>query len=90
MRAVVADLTHPPAGHADLHGVPIPAAAALLWLFVVGAWLAHAEPPAAPAMDQVAASVWAAQQSDLCAVALRQAERRYHLPPALLVSIVHG
>jgi Transglycosylase SLT domain len=87
---VVADLTRPPAGESGLHGVPIAAAAALLWLLVVGAGLAHAELPAAPATDQVAASVWAAQQSDLCAVALRQAEQRYHLPPALLVSIARA
>ena len=73
-----------------MHGAPIAAAAALLWLFVVGAGLAHAEPPSAPATDQVAASVWAAQQSGLCAVALRQAERRYHLPSALLVSIARA
>src|ERR1700678_3702548 len=36
------------------------------------------------------ASGWAAQQSDLCAVALRQAERRYHLPPGLLLSIARA
>jgi hypothetical protein len=40
-----------------------------------------------PANDQVAAPVWAVQQSGLCAVALQEAERRYHLPPALLASI---
>jgi hypothetical protein len=87
---VVADLTRPPGGESELHGIPIAAAAALLWLLVVGAGLAHAEPPAAPATDQVAASVWAAQQSDLCAVALQQAEQRYHLPPALLLSIARA
>src|SRR5271156_1242836 len=90
MRAVVTDLTRPPAGQADVHGVPIAAAAILLWLLVVGAGLAHAKTPAAPAMDHVAASVWVTQQSDLCAVALRQAEQRYHLPSALLVSIARA
>jgi hypothetical protein len=73
-----------------LRGAPIAAAAVLLWLFVVRAGLAYAESPSAPATDRVVASVWAAQQSDLCAVALRQAERRYHLPPALLVSIARA
>jgi hypothetical protein len=64
--------------------------AALVCLLIVGAGHADAEPPSAPATDQVAASVWAAQQSDLCAVALRQAERRYHLPPELLISIARA
>jgi hypothetical protein len=63
---------------------------AVLWLFVVGVGTVHAEPPSAPAMDTVAASAWAAQQSDLCTVALGQAERRYHLPPALLLSIARA
>jgi hypothetical protein len=57
---------------------------------VVVARLAYAEPPSAPATNRVAASVWAAQQSDLCMVALREAEQRYHLPPALLVSIARA
>jgi len=78
------------AGHAEPHGAPTAAAAALVCLLVVSAGLAHAEPPDAPATDQVAASVWAAQQSDRCAVALLHAERRYHLPPALLVSIARA
>ena len=86
----VTDLVRPPAGRAGSHGAVITAAAALVWLLVVGAGLADAEPPAAPATDQVTASVWAAQQSDLCVVALRQAEQRYHLPPALLVSIARA
>jgi hypothetical protein len=68
----------------------IAAAAALLWQLAVGAVLAHAKPPSAPATGQVAASVWAAEQSDLCAAALRVADRRYHLPPALLVSIARA
>jgi hypothetical protein len=90
MRAAVAGRIRPPAGRAGWHGTLITAAAALLWQLVVGAGLAHAEPPSAPATDQVVASVWAAEQSDLCAVALRQAEQRYHLPPALLVSIARA
>jgi hypothetical protein len=61
-----------------------------MWLLVVCSGLVHAEQPSESATDEVAASVWAAQQSDLCAVALRQAERRYHLPPALLVSIARA
>jgi hypothetical protein len=86
----VANLIRRTAGHADPHGATIAAAATLLWLLVVCSGLLHAEQPSASATDQVAASVWDAQQSDLCAVALRQAERRYHLPPALLVSIARA
>jgi hypothetical protein len=37
--------------------------------------------------DEVQAALWDAQQSELCAAALREAEQRYHLPPALLSSI---
>lgn len=84
------NLTRPIAGHAVPHRTPIAAAAVLLLLLVVGASISHAEPLSAPATDEVAASVWAAQQSDLCAVALRQAERRYHLPPGLLLSIARA
>ena len=83
-------LTRPPAGHAVPHGAPIATAAALLWLLVAAAEVGHAGPPSPPATDEVAASIWAAQQSDLCAVALRQAERRYHLPPGLLLSIARA
>jgi hypothetical protein len=90
MRAGVANLSGPPAGRAGWYGALIAAAAGLLWQLGVGAGLAQADPPSAPPTDQVAASVWAAEQSDLCAVALRQAERRYHLPPALLVSIARA
>ena len=90
MRAAVADLTRPPARRTGSHGPRVAAAAALLWQLAVGAVLAHAEPPPAPARDQVAASVWAAEQSDLCAAALREAERRYHLPPTLLDSIARA
>ena len=81
------DLIRSPAGRAGLDCAVITATAVLVWLLVVGAGHADAEPPSAPAADEVAASVWAAQQSDLCAVALRQAEWHDHLPPELLVSI---
>ena len=37
--------------------------------------------------DETQAALWDAQQSELCAAALREAEQRYHLPPALLSSI---
>ena len=85
------DLIRFPAGRAaGSHGPVITAVAALVCLLVVGAGHADAEPPSRPETDQVAASVWAAQQSDLCVVALRQAERRYHLPPGLLISIARA
>ena len=59
----------------------------MLWLVGLGDGSADAATPSAAATDQVAASVWAAQQSELCAVALQRAEQRYHLPPALLMTI---
>jgi hypothetical protein len=37
--------------------------------------------------QEVPTALWDAQQSELCAAALRDAEQRYHLPPALLASI---
>jgi hypothetical protein len=60
-------------------------AVALLWLSGVHAEAARADPT--PATDQLAASDWDVQQSDLCSAALRQAEQRYHLPANLLESI---
>ena len=79
-----------PARPAGKHGATLAAAAALLWLLVVCSGPVHAARPSTSATDQAAASVWAAQQSELCAVALRQAEQRYHLPPALLASIARA
>lgn len=79
-----------PARPAGTHGATLAAAAALLWLLVVCSGPVHAAQPSTSATDQAAASVWATQQSDLCAMALRQAEQRYHLPPALLVSIARA
>jgi hypothetical protein len=90
MREAVADVIRPAAGHAGPHGATIAAAAVLLWLAVIWPGQVRAAPPSASTSDQVAASGWAAQQSELCAVALRQAEQRYHLPPALLVSIARA
>jgi hypothetical protein len=37
--------------------------------------------------EETPTAQWDAQQSELCAAALREAEQRYHLPPALLSSI---
>jgi hypothetical protein len=47
----------------------------------------RADPSDGPATEPLAATVWAVQQSELCALALRQAEQRYHLPPGLLQAI---
>jgi hypothetical protein len=58
-----------------------------MWLLHIVAGPASAEPAPMPGADEVAAPVWAAQQSELCTVALRQAEHRHHLPPALLETI---
>ena len=89
--SAVTDLIRFPAGRAaGSHGPVITAVAALVCLLVVGAGHVYAEPPSGPAPDQVAASVWVGQQSDLCVVALRQVERRYHLPPELLISIARA
>ena len=64
-----------------------PHAVALFCLLSASIGSARAESPPAPAIEQVAASIWVAEQSELCAVALRQAEQSYHLPPGLLGSI---
>jgi hypothetical protein len=45
----------------------------------IGVGVCHAQ--------EVPTALWDAQQSELCAAALRDAEQRYHLPPALLASI---
>jgi hypothetical protein len=50
----------------------------LLSLAHVGGRIARAEVPA---------SAWAAEQSSLCATAVRQAEERFHLPNGLLLSV---
>ncbi len=90
----VTDPPHPAAQQAAPSGAPsgarVTAVALLLWLLVAGAGLAYADPPSAPPTDEVAASVWAAQQSNLCVAALRQAEQHYHLPPGLLLSIARA
>jgi hypothetical protein len=52
----------------------------LLSLLPVRGRIVHAEAPAA-------ASAWALEQSSLCAAAVRQAEERFHLPNALLMSV---
>ena len=90
IRAGVAVLTRPPPGHAEPCAAPMAVVAAVLWLLVGAVGTVHAEPPSAPATDQSAESVWATQQSDPGTVALGQAERRYHLPPGLLVSIARA
>ncbi len=68
-----------------LHGAIAVVAVALVWLVNALAGPAWADPR--PATVPIAASVWNVQQSELCAVALRQAEQRHHLPPGLLESI---
>jgi hypothetical protein len=55
--------------------------AVLLLVFGVCGGPAPAETP------PVAASAWAVEQSGLCAVAVHQAEERFHLPTALLLSV---
>jgi hypothetical protein len=58
-----------------------------LCLFTSGFSYACAEPLSVLVVEQVAASAAAARQSELCLVALRRVERRYHLPRGLLASI---
>jgi hypothetical protein len=60
---------------------------AVILLLSVGATPVRADPPAMAKTGEIAAPVWAVQQSELCAAALRQAEQRYHLPASLLMSI---
>ena len=49
-----------------------------------------AEAPRPSAMVQAPEPAWVEQQSELCTVALRQAEQHYHLPPGLLLSIARA
>jgi hypothetical protein len=67
----------------SLYGTSL-ATAAVLWIT-----LAHAcaEPLSVFMIEQVAASAWTERQGELCLVAPRQIERRYHLPRASLVSM---
>ena len=58
-----------------------------MWLLRIAAGAASAEPAPTPGADEIATPTWAAQQSEFCTVALRQAEQRYHLPPNLLQTI---
>jgi Transglycosylase SLT domain len=60
---------------------------AVILLLSAGTTSTRADPPSTAGTGDVAAPVWAAQQSELCVAALRQAEQRYHLPPSLLMSI---
>jgi hypothetical protein len=68
------------------HTAIIVAVALLLWPSIA-AGPVRAEPTPASETAQVDASDWAVKQSDLCAVALRQAEQRHHLPANLLETI---
>ena len=69
------------------HAAHTAAIAVLLWLLSVCAGRAYDELSPALGADDVAAPVWATQQSKLCAVAAWQTEGRYQLPPGLLASI---
>jgi hypothetical protein len=60
------------------------AVAVVLWFTLA---YACAEPLSAFMMEQVVASAWTERQSELCLVAVKRVERRYHLPRALLVSM---
>ena len=66
------------------------AVAALLCSLLVSLESAKADPLPSFAIEQLTASVWAEHQSRLCTVALRLAERRYHLPSGLLVSVARA
>jgi hypothetical protein len=68
---------------------PKTAFAVVFWLFV-GLNCASAVEPTGSTAEHIMDSVWARQQSEFCMVALRQAERRYHLPPRLLISIARS
>jgi hypothetical protein len=70
-----------------VHAARATVVAILLWLSSVCVGRAHDELSPALGADDVTAPAWAIQQSDLCAVAVRQAEGRYQLPPDLLASI---
>jgi hypothetical protein len=64
----------------------IVAMAALLLFGIHNASL-HAEAPPGNGTASAEAIAWALQQSHLCAVAIEQAEQRYHLPHGLLSAI---
>jgi hypothetical protein len=56
------------------------------WL-LVGIHAVHAGAPSVQGTAPVEASSWPAEQSELCAAAVRQAEQQYHLPHGLLIAI---
>ena len=62
-------------------------AAVLLSVLLLDAGTVRAGPPPLPGTEPEAATAWALQQSELCNAAVRQAEQRFHLPPALLLSL---
>jgi hypothetical protein len=59
----------------------------VIWLLCAFAGPTFAQTSPAPGVDEVATPLFAARQSGYCASALQQAERRYHLPHALLSAI---
>lgn len=59
----------------------------LLILSGVGSRRVQADRPAASDNQNASALAWAVEQSSLCTTAVRQAEERFHLPPALLLSV---
>lgn len=62
--------------------------AAFLLCFLLGCvGTIRAGTPPAQGSEPDAASAWAMRQSELCNAAVRQAEERFHLPPALLLSV---
>lgn len=67
-------------------GVLAVVAAAMVFMSIMGIASVRAKHPG-PEPDEVGALVWTVRQSELCATALREAEQRHHLPPALLASI---
>src|ERR1700677_3363570 len=76
-----------PGRHARPHCAPIAALAALVLLLCAFARPVFAQTSPAPGADEAATPLFAVQQSDYCALALSQAERRYRLPRGLLSAI---
>jgi hypothetical protein len=70
-----------------LSGAQVVVAATMVCLSTIWITTVRAGPAPGPETDEAVAPAWSARQSELCAEALREAEQRYHLPPALLPSI---
>jgi hypothetical protein len=63
------------------------AVAAAALLIAIYATHTHAAAPSVKSTPPVDTNAWEVEQSDLCAVAIQQAEQRYHLPHGLLIAI---